>query len=56
MKNMLEEVKKAFDVILLDTAPVLAVIDAVIVSSIADSVVFLIKAGEVARKPFLNAV
>ena len=56
MKKMLEEVKKRFDVILLDTAPVLAVIDAIIVSSMADSVVFLIKAGEVARKPFLNAV
>ncbi|TES85913.1 MAG: polysaccharide biosynthesis tyrosine autokinase, partial [Candidatus Aminicenantes bacterium] len=56
MKKMMEEVKEAFDVILLDTTPVLAVIDAVIVSSIADSVVFLIKAGEVARKPFLNAV
>jgi len=56
MKEMMEEVKEAFDVILLDTAPVLAVIDAVIVSSLADSVVFLIKAGEVARKPFLNAV
>ena len=56
MKEMMEKVKEAFDVILLDTAPVLAVIDAVIVSSLADSVVFLIKAGEVARKPFLNAV
>ncbi len=56
MKKMMEEVKGAFDVILLDTAPVLAVIDAVIVSSLADSVVFLIKAGDVARKPFLNAV
>ncbi len=56
MKEMMEEVKEAFDVILIDTAPVLAVIDAVIVSSIADSTVFIIKAGEVARKPFLNAV
>jgi capsular exopolysaccharide synthesis family protein len=56
MKEMMEKVKEAFDVILLDTAPVLAVIDAVIVSSLADSVVFIIKAGEVARKPFLNAV
>ncbi len=56
MKKMMEGVREAFDVILLDTTPVLAVIDAVIVSSLADSVVFLIKAGEVARKPFLNAV
>ena len=56
MKEMMEEVKEAFDVILLDTTPVLAVIDADIVSSLADSLVFIIKAGEIARKPFLNAV
>jgi capsular exopolysaccharide synthesis family protein len=56
MKEMMEEVKDVFDVILLDTTPVLAVIDAVIVSSLADSMVFIIKAGEVAHKPFLNAV
>jgi len=56
MKEMMEEVKEAFDVILLDTTPVLAVIDAVIVSSIADSTMLIIKAGEVAHKPFLNAV
>jgi capsular exopolysaccharide synthesis family protein len=56
MKKMMEEVKEAFDVILIDTTPVLAVIDAVIVSSIADSTVFIIKAGEIARKPFLSAV
>jgi capsular exopolysaccharide synthesis family protein len=56
MKKMMEGIKEAFDVILLDTAPVLAVIDAVIVSSIADSTVLIIKAGEVMRKPFLTAV
>ncbi len=56
MKEMMEEVKEAFDVILLDTTPVLAVIDAVIVSSLADSTVLIIKAGEITRKPFLNAV
>jgi len=56
MKEMMEKVKKRFDVILLDTSPVLAVIDAVIVSSLADSMVFIIKAGEITRKPFLNAV
>ena len=56
MKKMMEGVKEAFDVILFDTAPVLAVIDTVIVSSIADSTVLIIKADKVMRKPFLNAV
>ena len=56
MKKMMEGVREAFDVILLDTTPVLAVIDAVIVSSIADCTVFIIKADDIARKPFLSAV
>lgn len=56
MKEMIEEVNKRYDVILVDTTPVLAVIDAVIVSSLVDSTVFVIKAGELTHKPFLNAV
>jgi len=56
MREMLEELKRNFDLILLDTTPVLGVIDAVIVSSIVDSTVLVIKAGETARKPFLNAI
>jgi len=56
MKEMMEEVKNIFDVILIDTTPVLSVIDAVIVSSLVESTVFVIKAGEAQRKPFLNAV
>jgi succinoglycan biosynthesis transport protein ExoP len=35
---------------------VLPVIDAVVVSSLVDSTVFVIKAGELTHKPFLNAV
>jgi len=56
MKDMLHELKSRFDFILLDTTPVLGVIDAVIVSSIVDSTVLVIKAGETAKKPFLNAI
>lgn len=56
MKEMMEEVKKRFDIVFLDTTPVLAVIDAVIVSSLADSTVLVIKAGKITRKPFLNTV
>jgi len=56
MKEMLGEVRERFDIILLDTTPVLGVIDAVIVSSIVDSAVLVIKAGETSKKPFLNAI
>jgi capsular exopolysaccharide synthesis family protein len=56
MKEMMEKVKDVFDVILVDAPPVLAVIDAVIVSSVVDCTVLVVKAGEIARKPFLNAV
>lgn len=56
MKEMIEEIKKGFDVILFDTPPVLAVIDGVIVSSLADRMVLVINAGKLTQKPFLNAV
>ena len=56
MKELMEKVKGKFDVILFDTAPVLAVIDSVIVSSLADSTIFIVKASKTTRKPFLNAV
>jgi capsular exopolysaccharide synthesis family protein len=56
MKEMMKEVKKGFDVILLDTPPILAVIDGTIVSSLADSTVLVISAGKLTRKPFMSAV
>jgi succinoglycan biosynthesis transport protein ExoP len=56
MKDMMEEVKDGFDFTLIDTPPVLAVIDSLIVSSLADATIFVIKAGETSRRPFLNAV
>jgi capsular exopolysaccharide synthesis family protein len=56
MKLLLEDKENGFNYIFFDTPPVLAVIDAVILSSITDSTVFIIKAGKTMRKPFLNAV
>jgi len=56
MKEMVEEVKKGFDVILFDTPPVLAVIDGVIVSTLADCTILIINAGKLTRKPFLSAI
>ena len=48
--------KEKFDITLLDTPPLLVVVDGLIVSSLSDSMVFLIKAGKTARLPFLRAV
>jgi succinoglycan biosynthesis transport protein ExoP len=56
MKDMLAEVREVFDVILLDSPPVLAVIDPVIISSIVDSTVLVLHGGKTRRKPFLAAV
>jgi len=56
MKDILEEVSQVFDVVLLDSPPVLAVVDPVIISSIADSMVIVIRGGKTRRKPLLSAV
>jgi capsular exopolysaccharide synthesis family protein len=56
MKELLAEAKERFTVVLLDTPPVLAVIDPVIVSSLADSVVFVVRAGKTTRRPLARAV
>ena len=56
MKEMMESVKKAFDVILIDTPPVLAVVDSVMVASITDGAVFVVRAGKTKNKAFENAI
>jgi capsular exopolysaccharide synthesis family protein len=56
MKDMLAKVKDRFDTILIDTPPVLAVIDPVIVSSLADCTVLVIQAGKTTRRALAKAV
>jgi Mrp family chromosome partitioning ATPase len=56
MKDLMALVKERFDVILLDTPPVLAVIDPVLISSLSDSTVIVIRAGKTTRKPLAKAV
>ena len=56
MKETLETLKEMFDIVLLDTTPVLAVIDAVILSSLVDSTILVIQAGTTAHKPLSSAV
>jgi len=56
MKDMMEEIKKGFDVILIDTPPVLAVVDAVVVSALADSTVIIVKVAKTTNRAFCTAV
>ncbi len=56
MKELLAQAKDDFNVVLLDTPPVLAVIDPVIVCSLADSTVFVVRAGKTTRRSLLRAI
>ncbi len=56
MNEVLEDVKKDFDVVFIDAPPVLAVIDPVIIASLVDAVVFVLKDGKTSRKPLIKAI
>jgi capsular exopolysaccharide synthesis family protein len=56
MKELMAQAKEGFNVVLLDTPPVLAVIDPVIVSSLADSTVFIVRAGKTTRRSLQRAI
>ncbi len=56
MKELLAQVKDRFDTILIDTPPVLAVIDPIIVSSLVDCTVFVVQAGKTTRRALAKAV
>ena len=47
MKNTLEELKAAYDIIIFDTPPVLAVTDSLIISSLCQGVLLVVQAGKV---------
>jgi succinoglycan biosynthesis transport protein ExoP len=56
MKDLLALAKERFDVVLIDTPPVLAVIDPVVISSLVDCTVLVIRAGKTTRKPLARAM
>jgi len=56
MKEMLEEVRKVFDVVFIDSPPILAVVDSTIIASLVDGIVLVVQSGKTPRKPFLNAI
>jgi len=56
MRDLTEEFKDVFEIILIDSPPVLAVSDAVILSSFADGTVVVVRSGKTTRKPFLRTI
>jgi succinoglycan biosynthesis transport protein ExoP len=56
MRELMTRVKDRFDTILIDTPPVLAVIDPLIVSSLADCTVLIVQAGKTTRRALARAV
>ena len=56
MKEFMKIVEKKFGMIIFDTPPVLAAIDALVLSQIVDSVVLVIHAGKTTNKAFLKSV
>lgn len=54
-KDLVERWRIQFDHIIIDTPPVLAMTDAVRMSVEADSVILVVRAGQVARKEYLRA-
>jgi capsular exopolysaccharide synthesis family protein len=56
MEEMVNVVRKGYDIILVDTPPVLAVIDAVIVSTFADSTLLVVKSGKTTYKMLERAI
>ncbi len=56
MRDLLAKVKDRFDTVLIDTPPVLAVIDPVIVSSLTDCTVLVVKAGKTTRRALAKSV
>jgi len=56
MRELLVALKEQFDMILIDTPPVLAVIDPLIVSSICDGTVLVLRTSKTTRKPLLKTL
>jgi len=54
MKGFLEVLKKNYEVILIDTPPVLSVTDAAILGRIADGIILVIRAGKISRREVMR--
>ncbi|RED65079.1 CpsD/CapB family tyrosine-protein kinase [Cohnella lupini] len=55
MTALLGELKESFEVIILDTSPILSVADAQIIAARCDGVLLVVKAGEASRESLIKA-
>ena len=56
MKELMKKISEGFDIVLFDTPPVLAAIDAVVLSSMAESVLLVLHSGKTTNKAFTKTV
>ncbi|MCK4445465.1 MAG: CpsD/CapB family tyrosine-protein kinase, partial [Candidatus Marinimicrobia bacterium] len=56
LKNLLEKVKNEFDIILMDSPPVVAVTDASILSKVADGLLLVVRAGGTDTRALQRAI
>ncbi len=56
MKQLVQELKQRFDFVLLDTPPVLAVVDAVMAAAAADAAVMVVRVNKTTRKALSGAI
>ena len=55
MKTLISELKNGIDLVLLDTPPILAVVDSLIISSLTEAVAIIAEPGKTTRKSFSQA-
>ena len=55
MSQLIKDAREIFDFVLIDTAPVLIVVDSIIISSMVDSVVIVLQSGKISREALLKA-
>ncbi|MCK4336606.1 MAG: polysaccharide biosynthesis tyrosine autokinase [Candidatus Aminicenantes bacterium] len=56
MKELLQIVRDKFDVVLIDSPPVLAVIDPIVLGSFSDSLILVVRSGKTTKKALAKAV
>jgi capsular exopolysaccharide synthesis family protein len=56
MRQLIDELKSRFDLIIFDTPPVLTVADAIVLGPMTDGVVMVIQAGKVRKRPIQRAI
>ncbi|MFT4009805.1 MAG: polysaccharide biosynthesis tyrosine autokinase [Nocardioidaceae bacterium] len=56
MADLIERLKKSYDLIVIDTPPLLPVTDAVVLSGLSDGVVFVVRYGKTSRADVVRAV